>query len=189
MDCKEKILYVLYRCTAARLPISQRSKFAKAFRCFWAKRIVARCGRHVNIERNAVFSPGLSIGDRSGAGIACELYGPVTIGKDVMMGPEVVIYTSGHRHDRTDIPMGQQGDDGVRPVVIGDDVWIGRRAIIMPGVKIGNGCIIGAAAVVTHDIPDYSIAAGVPARVVKNRLGEMGETMRDDIHRDHGGKV
>lgn len=108
------------------------------------------------------------------------------------MGPEVVIYTSGHRHDRTDILMGQQGDDGVRPVVIGDDVWIGRRAIIMPGVKIGNGCIIGAAAVVTHDIPDYSIAAGVPARVVKNRLGEMGEmgeTTRDDIHRDYGGKV
>lgn len=167
---KKKILYILYRIFAAKLPISQRSKFAKKCRYFWAKKIVAECGTNVNIERNAVFGPLLKIGDNSGIGINCEIYGPVTIGKNVMMGPEVVIYTSGHRHNRTDIPMGEQGDDGVKPVEIGNDVWIGRRAIILPGVKIGNGCIIGAGAIVTKDVPDYSVAVGVPAKVVKNRL-------------------
>lgn len=167
---KKKILYVLYRLTGAWLPKSQRSSLAKKIRTFWAKRIVTKCGRNVNIERNAVFGPQLEIGNNSGIGIDCEVYGPVTIGENVMMGPEVVVYTVGHRHDRIDIPMMEQGGDAVKPVVIGNDVWIGRRAIIMPGVKIGNGCIIGAAAVVTKDIPDYSIAAGVPAKVVKKRL-------------------
>ena len=170
---KKKILYILYRIFAAKLPISQHSKLAKKCRRFWAKKIVAECGKNVNIERNAVFSPLLKIGDNSGVGINCEIYGPVTIGENVMMGPEVVIYTAGHKHDRTDIPMEQQGDDGVKPVEIGNDVWIGRRVIILPGVKIGNGCIIGAGAVVTKDIPDYSVAVGVPAQVVKNRLADI----------------
>lgn len=167
---KKKILYVLYRLTAAWLPISQRASFAKKIRGFWAKRIAKSFGNNVNIERGAVFGPLLEIGDNSGVGIDSEVYGPVRIGKYVMMGPEVVIYTSGHRHDRTDITMIEQGDDEVKPVVIGNDVWIGRRVMIMPGVKIGDGCIIGAGAVVTKDIPPYSIAAGVPAKIVKSRL-------------------
>ena len=169
---KKKILFVLYAMTASWLPISQRSKLSKTFRRFWAKRIAKKVGANVNIERHAVFGPLLEIDENSGVGINCEVYGPVKIGKNVMMGPEVVIYTSGHRHDRVDIPMMLQGDDEVRPVTIGSDVWIGRRAIILPGVNIGDGCIIGAGAVITKDVPPYSIAAGVPAKVVKSRLSE-----------------
>lgn len=166
---KKKIFYGLYRCIAAWLPISQRSSLAKRARAFFAKKILAKCGKNVNIERNASFGPLAAIGDNSGIGINCEVYGPVSIGKNVMMGPEVVIYTSGHRHDRTDLPMMEQGADEPRPVTIGDDVWIGRRVMIMPGVTVGDGVIIGAGAVVTKDIPDYSIAAGVPAKIVKSR--------------------
>ena len=165
----KKIAYILYRMTAAWLPISQRSSFAKWCRRFWAKRVLKNCGKKVNIERGAVFGPGVELGDYSGIGINCELYGSVTIGKHVMMGPEVVIYTSGHRFDRTDVPMMEQGSTEPRAVSIGDDVWIGRRAMIMPGVTIGEGCVIGAGAVVTKDIPPFSVAAGVPARVVKSR--------------------
>lgn len=165
----KKLCYFMYKITAFWLPISQRSSLAKKIRGFWTRRIVSKMGKNVNIERGSFFSPQLEIGDNSGVGINCEVYGPVTIGENVMMGPEVIIYTKGHRHDRTDIPMMEQGDDEVRPVSIGNDVWIGRRAMIMPGVSIGNGCIIGAGAVVTKDIPDYCVVGGVPAKILYTR--------------------
>ena len=85
-----------------------------------------------------------------------------------MMGPDVVILTHTHNIDRTDIPMGDQGSL-VAKVTIGNDVWIGMRSIIMPGVKIGNGAVIGAGAIVTKDVPDYAIVGGVPAKVIKYR--------------------
>ncbi len=166
---KTKVLFLLYKITAAWLPMSQRSGFAKKLRGMWAKRIVSKCGDNVNIEKNAIFTPELTLGDNYGIGIDCEVYGPVSIGKDVMMGPEVIIYTSGHCHERVDVPMRSQGTDKVRPVVIGNDVWIGRRAMIMPGVTIGDGVVIGAGAVVTKDIPSYAVVGGVPARVIKMR--------------------
>ncbi len=86
-----------------------------------------------------------------------------------MMGPEVIVLTQHHKFDRLDIPMRQQGHKPYEPVIIGDDVWIGIRAIILPGVKIGKGAIIGAGAVVTKDVPEYAIVGGVPARVIKLR--------------------
>ena len=85
------------------------------------------------------------------------------------IGEELKVVTQNHRSDRTDIPMQQQGMAEEKEVVIGDDVWIGHRVILLPGVHIGNGSIIGAGAVVTRDIPDYSVAVGVPARVIRNR--------------------
>lgn len=85
-----------------------------------------------------------------------------------MMGPDVAILTSTHNIDRTDIPMGYQGGR-VAKVKIGNDVWIGMRSIILPGITIGNGVVIGAGAVVTKDVPDYAIVAGVPARIIKFR--------------------
>ncbi len=168
-NIKTRIWYILYKISAASLPESRHFGFAKKARGFYARKIAAFVGRNVNIEKNAYFTPGLRIGNNSGVGIRCEVNGEVTIGNDVMMGPEVVIYTSSHAHDRIDIPMIEQGSQETKPVIIGNDVWIGRRAIIMPGVNIGNGCIIGAGAVVTKDVPDYCIVGGVPAKIVKRR--------------------
>ena len=167
---KKKILFLLYKMTAAWLPISPHMKFAKTFRRFWTKKIVTYCGENANIEKGAVFTPELSIGKNSGLGIRSEMNGKVTIGDNVMMGPEVIVYTTRHRHDRVDITMIEQGMDTPLPVTIGNDVWIGRRVMIMPGVTIGDGCVIGAGAVVTKDIPPFSIAVGVPAVVVKSRI-------------------
>ena len=168
-NTKQKINYVLYKIFAAWLPVSQRSALAKKIRYFFSKHI-CKSGKNVNIERNAYFTPLLTIGDNSGVGVNCEIYGPVTIGKNVMMGPEVIIYTHDHNFSRTDIPIMEQGNSPVEPVEIGGDCRLGRRVIIMPGVKIGRGCVIAAGAVVTKDIPDYSVAGGVPARVIKSRL-------------------
>lgn len=173
-NAKSKVLFILYKMTAQWLPISQRFPLAKKLRGFFGKRIAKKFGVNVNIERNAVFTPELEIGNNSGIGIDCEVYGPVKIGDNVMMGPEVVVYTSGHEHSRTDMPMIEQGRSEVKAVIIGNDVWIGRRAIIMPGVTIGDGVIIGAGAVVTKNIDPYMVAVGVPAKMVKSRLEDSG---------------
>lgn len=96
------------------------------------------------------------------------MHGPLRIGDNVMMGSDVTILTQTHNIDRTDIPMGWQGMRESE-VVIGNDVWIGMRVVIMPGVEIGNGSVIGAGAIVTKDVPDYAIVGGVPAQVIKFR--------------------
>ena len=111
---------------------------------------------------------GVIIGDGSGIGVNCSIHGPLTIGDNVMMGPDVVILTSNHNFANIDIPMSKQGFS-LKPVVIGNDVWIGTRSIILPGVTVGNGVVIGAGAVVTKDIPDYAIVGGVPAGVIRFR--------------------
>ena len=79
--------------------------------------------------------------------------------------PDLRAITPNHCSSSTDISMQLQGYTEEKEVVIGDDVWIGARVTILSGVHIGNGCIIGAGAVVTKDIPDYAVAVGVPATV------------------------
>lgn len=111
---------------------------------------------------------GIFIGSGSGLGVNCSVHGPLRIGDNVMMGPDVTILTQTHNIERTDIPMRQQGMR-VAEVVIGNDVWIGMRVVIMPGVKIGNGAVIGSCAVVTKDVPNFAVVGGVPAKIIKYR--------------------
>jgi maltose O-acetyltransferase len=86
-----------------------------------------------------------------------------------MMGEDVIIISSNHQFSRTDIPMTQQGFQTEQPVVIGDDVWIGSRAIILAGVKVGTGAIIGAGAVIAKDVPEWAVVVGNPGRVIRLR--------------------
>ncbi len=122
-------------------------------------------------EPMAFFHSGrnISIGDDSSIGERARVLGKITIGKGVMMGEEVIIMTQNHKFDRTDIPMCQQGFQKEEPVIIEDDVWIGARVLILPGVKVGKGSILAAGAVVTKDVPEYTIVGGNPARVIKMR--------------------
>ena len=128
-------------------------------------------GPNVNIEKGADFGTGkdISIGKNSDLGINCKVRGPLEIGEDVMMGPNCIIITSSHNHSDISKHMIYQGDTVPQKVTIEDDCWIGFNVIILPGVRIGKGSIIGAGAVVTKDIPPYSIAVGVPAKVIKSR--------------------
>ncbi len=141
---KKRLMYIFYLVFAYWLPSSRRCKAAKKLRVFFARRVLASCGKNVNVERFAWFNPEVSLGDDSTIGVRCELYGPVHIGNNVMMAAETLCYTRNHRHDRIDVPMDHQGYEEYKPITIGNDVWIGRRAMIMPGVHIGNGVIIGA---------------------------------------------
>ena len=88
----------------------------------------------------------------------------VTIGDRVMFGPNISIYTATHD---TDVRSRQLQIELAFGVTIGDDCWIGGNVTILAGVNIGKGCTIGAGSTVTKDIPDWSVAVGVPARVVK----------------------
>ena len=166
------ICLAIYYSFAQFLPASTNSyfKWCRSIRRFCTRRCFESCGIDVNVEKGARFGTGsgIHIGDRSGVGVNCTIHGPLTIGTDVMMGPEVVILTNSHKFDRVDIPRSDQGSY-VDPVIIGNDVWIGTRSIILPGVKIGNGVIIGAGAVVTKDVPDYAIVGGVPAKIIRYR--------------------
>lgn len=87
----------------------------------------------------------------------------VQIGSNVFFGPGVHVYTATHPVDSVE----RRTVAFSKPVTIGDDCWIGGNSIICPGITIGNGCTIGAGSVVTKDIPDHSLAAGNPAKVVR----------------------
>ena len=133
MGFVKKVLLILYIVLAKNLPQSSHVRLFGKIRCFFARMIIDSCGKNVNIEKGATIRPGLKIGDGSGVGINSEIYGDVTIGNNVMMGPEVVIYTSNHKHELSEIPFGRQGFDEVKPVVIGNNVWIGLRVMFMAG--------------------------------------------------------
>ncbi len=96
--------------------------------------------------------------------------GPVKIGDFCMIGPNTLITTVGH-------PLNPQARRKklaqAQPVIIGNDVWIGGNCTILPGVKIGDGAVVAAGAVVTQDVPSNTVVAGVPARPIKKRIDEI----------------
>ena len=172
-EIKRAICYGLYYLGVRWLPPSYMVGYGvwRKLRYRVCRPLFDKCGKNVNIESGAYFGSGrhISIGDHSGIGVNAYISGPVSIGKNVMMGQEVMIFGRDHEFSRTDIPMIDQGFQQGKQVFIGDDVWIGARVIILPGVSIGSGVIIGAGTVVTKDIPDWAIAAGNPAKVVRYR--------------------
>lgn len=169
-------LAAYYGC-ARHLPASNHrlGRFARPVRAWICRGLFKHAGRGINIERGAYFGSGLEIeiGDYAGIGVNCQLWGPVRIGNEVAMGPEVVIITRDHRLDNPDVPIRLQGYRESEPVVIGDNSFIGQRVIILPGVRIGRCAIVGAGAVVTKDVPDYAIVGGNPARVIRMRTHDV----------------
>jgi len=115
----------------------------------------------------------LKIGDRVNINhnvmLGASDNGEIIIGNDVLVGPNVVIRASNHVSSQKDIPINQQGHAAGR-IVIEDDVWIGANSVILPNITIGKGAVIGAGSVVTKDVPFYSLAGGVPAKVIKDNF-------------------
>lgn len=144
------------------------SLFFPKLRQLLVRQFATQAAHNIVVKHNADISPNIRIGSRSELGTRCLIQANVSIGDDVMMGPDVKIYSRNHGHERTDIPMMDQGQIE-KTTHIGNDVWLGANCLIMPGVRVGNHCIIAAGAVVTKDTPDYAIMGGSPARVVKMR--------------------
>ena len=169
---KRFVFRKLYYGVGIHLPDSDTSKLSMKIRAWLTKGFILSCGFNVNIEHGAKFDSDLSIGDNSGVGIDCRLGGGITIGDNVMMGPECIMLPHFHRNSRLDIPMCEQGFEEAKPIHIRNDIWIGTRVIIMPGVTVGDHSIIGAGAVVTKDVPEYAVVGGCPARILKMRNAE-----------------
>ena len=113
----------------------------------------------------------VAIGDRCLIGTGSAIVGhlSITIGNDVWTGPRVYITDQNHGYERTDIPISAQAMPE-REVVIGDGSWLGAGTVVLPGAHIGRHVTIGANSVVTGAIPDYSVAVGSPAKVVRQLI-------------------
>ena len=125
------------------------------------------------VEQGAYFGSGKNflVGNHVGIGKNFKSLNRIVIIDDfLLMGEDVLFLGGGHNMDRIDIPIGAQGGPGATPLHIAGDVWIGARAIILPGCrKIGHGAVVGAGSVVTKDVPDRAIVGGNPARVIRFR--------------------
>lgn len=107
------------------------------------------------------------IGSHTRVGIGNTIIGPVTIGSHVNLAQNITVTALNHKFDNPDIRIDEQGIT-TAAVTIGDDVWIGANAVILPGITIGEHSVVAAGAVVTKDVPAHTIVAGVPAEVKKS---------------------
>ena len=172
-----KFWLIVYYGIASKMPKSNRGVFGKMgqrlrYRC--AKHLFAECKGFVNLEQGAYIGNGKNF---HGLGESCAIGKDfvchnriVTILGNVIMGEDVLFQGGGHSFANPDVPIGSEGNLPDSPIEIGDDVWIGARAIVLPGcTRIGAHSIIGAGAVVTKDVPEYAIVGGNPAKILRMR--------------------
>ena len=142
-------------------------------------------GKNVNIPNGCFIrctgvisslGQGIKIGNNTGLGHNTFINGQggVTIGDDVIVGPYVKLLSENHVFSDTNTPIRTQGVTR-QGITIKSDVWIGANVTILDGVTIGKGCVIGAGSIVSKSIPEFSIAVGVPCRVIKTRENNFNE--------------
>ena len=146
------------------------------------KEILGKTGKYVNIEApfHCDYGYNIEVGENFFANYNFTVLdvGKVRIGANAQIAPNVSIYTAGHPIHPDSRNSGYEY--GIS-VTVGDNVWIGGNACIMPGVTIGNNVVIGAGSVVTKDVPDNVIAAGNPCKIIRT----ITEEDRDFYYRDH----
>jgi maltose O-acetyltransferase len=177
MDLKAKVACAVYLVVAKQLPsewvpLFLRRAFSSIRVALLKQWIFKKVGKNVDICDDVMFFGHKAIvaGNNFGFGKGCRVgaAGGITIGNHVMIAGYVTLITTNHRYKTQFSP--EDNYDESKPIVIHDDVWIGERAIILPGVNIGRGAIVGAGAVVPKDVPEYAVVVGNPARIVKYRI-------------------
>ena len=167
------IALALYYGVASRLPrqLSPGGELSRRVRGWCCKRIFEHAGDWINVEPDVYIGLGarIRLGEGSAFGRSCRIYGGVDVRDRVMIGPEVVFLSRNHSIADRSLPIGEQGDEPQRVPVVEELAWIGTRAIILPGRRIGRGAVVGAGAVVTHDVEPFAIVGGNPARVLGYR--------------------
>ena len=106
------------------------------------------------------------IGDHTRVGLHNTVIGPVSIGSHVNLAQGITVTALNHNFAEKDLRIDEQGVS-TNPVTIGNDIWIGANAVILPGVTIGDHSVVAAGAVVTKDVPPHTLVAGVPAKIIK----------------------
>lgn len=157
------------------MKIGRGTRIQPPFRCSGFEQI--SLGDNVVIHRDCWLqalgvrgdSPKLIIKSHAGIGMGATIAAAqqVVIGEYVLMARNVYIADHGHAFADVNTPIMHQGIDNIRPVAIGRHTWLGQNVCILPGASIGIHCVIGANSVVKSSIPDFSVAVGTPARVVK----------------------
>lgn len=122
----------------------------------------------------------LVAGPYSFVNIHSEIGARVTMGKYVMVAPEVWIVGNDHRFDVPGMPIIFSGRPELKKTQLEDDVWVGNGAMILAGVRIGRGAIVAARAVVTKDVPAYEIWGGVPAKKIGERFSDPADRAKHD---------
>ena len=132
-------------------------------------------GNNVFISRNTIVSckgGKIEIGENTNIGVFCSIYSEssVKLGKNILIAGFTYIVAGGtHDFSRKDIPIMAQPSLSSGGVVIRDNVWLGARVTILDGVTIGRDTVVGASGLVNKDLPEFVVAAGIPARVIKQR--------------------
>ena len=145
---------------------------SRQLRMSYLKAYLSQLGEGTSVQMGCRFLNGRKVflGDRNVINFGCLFDGrhyQIKTGSDVSIGPEATILTLGH--DPQSPEFADKGGD----VIIGNKVWIAYRAIILPGVTIGEGAVVGAGALVTKDVEPYTIVAGNPARFIKKRNTDL----------------
>ena len=138
-----------------------------------------KIGRNVSIQKYTIIDctgvirslgEGITIGNNVGIAQSCfiQVRGEVIIGHDVIIGPNVSIFSENHNFENPDLPVHVQGESR-KGVTIEDGVWIGTRSVILDGVTVGKNSIVAAGSIVNKNVPPFSIVGGIPAKLLKMR--------------------
>ncbi|MGN1275651.1 MAG: acyltransferase [Floccifex sp.] len=152
--------------------------FVNRGRIILHKNVIIRPSSQIYTGKKGIvkFGEGTEIGNHS----TLSAHNSIIFGKDVLTGPHIFVSDHNHEYANPNIAVSKQGIrcDKDSRVIIGEGTWIGTNAVIVGNVKIGRHCVIGANSVVTKDLPDYCVAAGIPAKVIKKYNFDLGEWER-----------